>query len=305
VGENCIKRLVITDSGLGGLNVVASLYENLKNISLIKPLDLIFVNALPDNGRGYNTMPDIASKVQMFNRVLIGIENHFSPDLIGIACNTLSVIVDQTEYYTQHQEKILGIVESGIKSLLNNREINKSSCFIIFGTETTIELDRHRQLLMESGIAENKIIPQICSGLASAIEDNPQGKRTRQIVYESVKQATSIIDSHDNHITLYLACTHYGYVRDIFEEYIKKEGFTNSETFDPNQSMTEIIFNLTNTPLSKSYSNPSHINLCIYSRCNIPDHEINSIARLLRHLSSDTARVLAEYKLVPGLFIPF
>jgi glutamate racemase len=300
-----MNRIVITDSGLGGLSVAASLYEELRNISLYNSVDLIFVNALPETGKGYNTMPDIASKVKIFNNVLTGTEERFSPDLIGIACNTLSVIADNTEYYTQNQEKILGIVECGIESLLVTRQKKEPAIIIIFGTETTIEMDKHRQLLIESGVSQDTIIPQTCSGLASAIENDPNGKETRRIIEESVKQAVNKIDVYRKPVILYLACTHYGYVSTLFETTIKKEGSTVSEAFDPNHSMVENIYSRMNLPITISTTNGSQPKISIYSRCTIQDHEIKSIVQLLSQKSPDTARALTNYKKIPELFNPF
>lgn len=297
-----MNRLVITDSGLGGLSVVATLYEKLKNLHLDNPLDLIFVNALPETGKGYNKMPDITSKIHVFNEVLTGIYKRFEPQLIGIACNTLSVITDQTDYYHHHKDQLLGIVNSGVKSFLNSKQINLPYYVIVFGTETTIELDTHRRLMTDAGLSEDAIIPQVCSGLASAIEDNPQSPETRRIIEESVKEALNKCESPVKQIYAYLACTHYGYVRNIFEESIKKEGFTNCEAFDPNQSMVEKIIDLLKLPSPVSFSTESMIRLSIYSRCTILEREVESITHLLSKYSPHTTRVLTEYKKVPDLF---
>jgi len=297
-----MNRLVITDSGLGGLNVVAMLYEKIKNLRFDTPFDLIFVNALPESGKGYNKMPDITSKVRVFNNVLTGIETKFNPDLIGIACNTLSVIADQTDFFKQNSDRILGIVERGIKSFL--RKINNKQHFytIVFGTETTIEMDSHRRLLVKSGISNDFIIPQICSGLASAIENDPEGPETRQIIGESVKKALNKCEKSETPLYAYLACTHYGYVKQIFEKSIKKEGFANCQAFDPNQSMVENLYTFLKLPSPETYATESMVRINIYSRCTILDNEIESITHLLSKYSPQTATVLTEYKKVPDLF---
>ncbi|MCK4754965.1 MAG: aspartate/glutamate racemase family protein [Calditrichia bacterium] len=297
-----MNRLVITDSGLGGLSVVAGIFEKLKNRRLNIALDLIFVNALPETGKGYNKMPDITSKIHVFNEVLTGIDKHFEPQLIGIACNTLSVITDQTDYYHHHKDQLLGIVDSGVKSFLNSKQINLSYYVIVFGTETTIELDTHRRLMTDAGLSEDAIIPQVCSGLASAIEDNPQSPETRRIIEESVKEALNKCESPVKQIYAYLACTHYGYVRNIFEESIKKEGFTNCEAFDPNQSMVEKIIDLLKLPSPATFSTESMIRLSIYSRCTILEQEVKSIAKLIQKYSPVAARALLDYKKDPDLF---
>jgi glutamate racemase len=300
-----MQRIIITDSGLGGLSVVAPLYEKIKNHPLNNPLELIFVNALPETGNGYNKMPNIASKVRVFNEVLSGIENFFSPDLICIACNTLSVIANQTDYYNDNSSKIIGIVERGVESFLELTKFELPYYTIVFGTETTIEMDNHRELMIASGLPEDLIITQVCSGLASSIENDPQSSETKRIIRKSVKETHKKCKKPGLPIYAYLACTHYGYVKPLFEAFIKKEGFTNCKAFDPNQSMVDNIYSLLNLPSAVSSLVESNIQLSIYSRCTILDQEINSIKYLLSESSPETARVLTTYKKIPDLFLHF
>ena len=56
-------NLVITDSGLGGLSVFAQLMRFLKDrassgnsANLVDNLNITYVNAVPSNERGYNSM---------------------------------------------------------------------------------------------------------------------------------------------------------------------------------------------------------------------------------------------------------
>jgi glutamate racemase len=300
-----MNKIVLTDSGLGGISILASLYEEIRNQSIKSSLDLIFVNALPETGKGYNTMPDIPTKIKIFNRVLDGIENFFKPDLIGIACNTLSVIANQTNYAAKHHDKIIGIAESGVESFLKSELINNHSKIIIFGTETTIEMDTHRLMLINSGISRELIIPQVCSGLASAIEDDPAGMKTKRIIDESVRGAVHNLKDQEKPILLYLACTHFGYVKTLFEDSLKKEGFTQSKAFDPNHSMVNQLYRLIKSIPRTINQNNSRIKISIYSRCKIRDQEITSIAQLLSSHSPETTSALTNYTVIPELFIPF
>jgi glutamate racemase len=163
-------------------------------------------------------------------------------------------------------------------------------------------MDKHRQLMVMSGIPEKSIIPQACPGLASAIENNPEGPQTKQIIGESVREALRKCKQPDLPLYAYLACTHYGYVKDIFAESIKKEGFANYEAFDPNQSMVENLCTILKLPSPETYSTESMVRLKIYSRCTILDREIDSITALLSNLSLNTAQVLKNYTQVPDLF---
>ena len=297
-----MQRIVITDSGLGGLSVVAPLYEKIKNLHLKYPFELIFVNALPETGNGYNKMPNIASKVRVFNEVLSGIENFFSPDLICIACNTLSVIANQTDYYNDNSSKIIGIVERCVESFLELTRFELPYYTIVFGTETTIEMDKHRELMIALSLPEDLIIPQVCSGLASSIEIDPQSSETKQIIRKSVKEALKKCKKPGLPIYAYLACTHYGYVKPLYEDFIKKEGFTNCEAFDPNQSMVENIFGQLNLPSADFHPSGAGQQLNIYSRCKILDQEIKSIRQLISESSPETSRSLRDYKIIPDLF---
>jgi glutamate racemase len=297
-----MKKIVITDSGLGGLSVAASLYERLKNDHNGNSVDITFVNALPETGRGYNTMPDTSSKVDVFNKVLYSIDQHFNPQLIGIACNTLSILADQTEFSKHHKNKILGIINCGIDAFLKYIKEQNPFYTIIFGTETTIKMDIHRQRLIRAGLPSDSVIPQICAKLASAIEYDPHGDETKSIIYKSVREAARKIRKSDTHGYAYLACTHYGYVKSLFEKALNEEGFTNCEAFDPNQSMVKMIINLLNPASSEPKSDIANIQMNIIARCTILEEEINSISQLISKYSPDTAKKLINYSIIPDLF---
>ncbi len=297
-----MKTIVITDSGLGGLSIVAALYKKLKRSIGDQSLNLVYVNALPQSGKGYNKMPDTASKVTVFNRVLHGIYNNFSPDLIAIACNTLSVIADQTDFVSRHKDKTLGIVNLGIDSLIDHLKEKVSFYVIIFGSETTIEMDRHRQLMIHAGIPGDRIIPQVCSGLASAIELDHKGSEVNSIIERSVNQALQKCERKINTVFAYLACTHYGYVKTLFEKSIKSKGFTNSEAFNPNQSMVNRISQILDLTSFSPPVGKSTIRISVVSRCKILESEIISISSLLSDFSTYTAQKLINYSILPDLF---
>ena len=89
--------ILVTDSGLGGLSVAAHLEANFKKWHPFKEVKIMFVNALPSETYFYNQMKNTAEKVRVFNQALFGMTEKLSPDLIFIACNTLSVLYNQTD----------------------------------------------------------------------------------------------------------------------------------------------------------------------------------------------------------------
>ena len=62
-------RLVVTDSGLGGLSICAALERRLR-LDGGRRVRITYVNAWPFEGRGYNDLPDIAARAAVFDRAL-------------------------------------------------------------------------------------------------------------------------------------------------------------------------------------------------------------------------------------------
>ena len=58
-------RLVVTDSGLGGMSVCADLLKALTSPTA-KNTELLYVNAAPDPRRSYNSMESLAEKQEVF-----------------------------------------------------------------------------------------------------------------------------------------------------------------------------------------------------------------------------------------------
>ncbi len=297
-------KIVITDSGLGGLSIAAGLFETLKAGESSGDTKLLYVNALPETGKGYNTMSDTEQKVRVFDNVLHGIARRFDPDIIAIACNTLSVIVNKTDYYREYSGQITGIVESGINSFINDLGQNKNHHIIVFGAKTTIEMGVHRALLIENGIPEANIVTQSCPGLASAIEKDYRSDETRQLVDECVKAALGPMVSKNHVIYAYLACTHYGYIKHEFARSLKQAEFMRIVIFNPNSSMVNSLRGKINPACDSRQLKAAPVEIQVYSRCVILSEEIISISKLVKDYSPTIARALQNYKIESDLFNP-
>ena len=77
--------IVATDSGLGGLSVVADLERKLQSARIFKKAHLVFFNALFSNESGYTQISSRDEKIRIFNNTLFSIEDNYSPDLLLIA----------------------------------------------------------------------------------------------------------------------------------------------------------------------------------------------------------------------------
>lgn len=298
------KRIVITDSGLGGVNIAANLYEKLKTISLPFDVEIIFINVLPEAGKGFNQMPDTATKVKTFNEILEYIESNFNPFIIGIGCNTLSVLLNQTDFYKNHSEEIYDVVQAGIDSFINNYSKNSKSYITIFGSKTTINSNAHRNLLIDKGAPTDTIIPQECVHLASQIELDYKSKKVRDIVESGIKKTLNKVPEKDSKIYCYLACTHYGYIADLFLNSFLKFGYSNVEIINPNDYLVNVLENeLGNLETSSEDilhkpERHSNVKIAVHSRCKILPQEIKSISNLIISFSLDTGKALRNYILI-------
>src|SRR5450759_529752 len=102
--------IVVTDSGLGGLSVAADLAARLPASGIVRSARIVFVNAEPDVALGYNDMKLEADKVRVFDAALAAMETRYKPDLILIACNTLSVVYPGTAHAKKGRTETVEIV---------------------------------------------------------------------------------------------------------------------------------------------------------------------------------------------------
>ncbi len=118
-------HLVITDSGLGGLSVCAKLMFLLKEAGFTESncyginLRITYINASPSNDLGYNDMSDLVEQNYTFKKILKNIEKKYSPDLIFIACGTLSGLLNGVIASKKISNKIKDIIPIGTKLLLD------------------------------------------------------------------------------------------------------------------------------------------------------------------------------------------
>ncbi len=131
-------RIGITDSGVGGLSVCAEVEARLRQSPVKEDIEILYLNAAIEDDYSYNSMPDRHTKLQAFDRFLNSVHEKYQPDLLFIACNTLSVLY-QDSYFDHHRHKpIEGIVRSGIREMLAAFANESDLAFIIFATPTTI-----------------------------------------------------------------------------------------------------------------------------------------------------------------------
>jgi glutamate racemase len=153
-------RIGITDSGVGGLSVCAELETRLREEPIAEDIELVYLNAALRDDYAYNAMASREQKLETFDRFLENVTALYRPDLLYIACNSLSVLF-QDPYFEHHRRfPINGIVETGTAAILSALQEDEESAVIIFATPTTVEEGTYPRNLVRAGIAPERIVQQ-------------------------------------------------------------------------------------------------------------------------------------------------
>ncbi|MGH9424595.1 MAG: hypothetical protein ACRD3J_31770 [Thermoanaerobaculia bacterium] len=286
-------HILITDSGVGGLSVCAYAERFVRIHGFTEPVRLTFANAAPENDYGYNSMPSKDEKLQTFDRFLRNVTRRFAPDSIYVACNTLSVLLPDTPYFHSANIPVKGIVETGANLLLRELEANPESIALIFGTQTTIDAGVYPRLLTERGIDESRIISQACPGLADTISEDREGSKTRIEIRHWIDAALAKTPNTAAPVVACLACTHYGYRRDLFSVAFEEKGIHNT-IVNPNEHAIDDLFS--------SDGSIHDVEVQFVTRYAIPETTIETLTWLLSDISPRTVGALRHFEHLPELF---
>lgn len=295
------KTILVTDSGLGGLSVFTDIAAGLARASLWPRVSMIYFNAWPEQTRGYNHQPNMAAKAEVFNNALEAMQT-YEPDMILIACNTLSVIYPFTAFSRTTPIPVTGIVDHGIEMIAQALESEPESGVIIFGTPTTADAGSHANGLIKKGIAKERIISQGCVNLAGKIERNPFGHEVEQMVRENVVQAVQQGGKNFKTVFAALCCTHFGYCKDLFKKNLEQQITDRHKTgqikiLNPNERMAQKVL----VPeLKKPFK--ADIDMQIVSRVKWEASRIDAYEQLLQSKSQPVVLALKQYELNPELF---
>ncbi len=291
--------ILVTDSGLGGLSVAAHLEANFKKWHPFKEVNIIFVNALASDTLFYNQMKNTEEKVRVFNQALFGMTGKLSPDLILIACNTLSVLYDQTEYSKSATIPVVSIVGFGVDMLYENLSEFPNSSAIILGTPTTIGQNSHKAGLLKKGIPENRIRTQACPMLESEIQNDPKSDMVSTMIEMFADEALDgLEDSAQSTLLVGLCCTHYQYAAPTFKQVFSEISNRKIRLVDPNERMSTFIFSLTDKKRFKK----TETSVQVVSQAKLNPSDITAISGMIEPISPAFAEALKKYDWMKNLF---
>ena len=288
-------HILITDSGVGGLSVVAYAHRFVRMHGYAEPVRLTFANAAPANDYGYNSMPSREVKIETFDRFLRNVTERFAPDMIYVACNTLSVLLPDTPYFAGAAIPVRGIVETGASLLLRELEADPSSVAIVFGTQTTIDAGTYARILESRGIPPSRVVSQACPGLADTISEDREGTRTAAEIRRWVQTALARLARKGVPVIACLACTHYGYRKDYFAAALAEAGVA-AMVVNPNERAVDDLFGPDPADRSREAS------VDFVTRYPIPPATVEALSFFLTGISPATVAAMRNFAHVPDLF---
>lgn len=288
-------HILITDSGVGGLSVVAYAERFVRTHGFSEPVRLTFANAAPANDFGYNSMKSREEKLETFDRFLRSVAARFAPDSIYVACNTLSVLLPDTPFFAHAAVPVKGIVETGALLLVKELESEPRSVAVIFGTPTTIEAGTYPRILAERGIEPARVISLACPGLADAISEDREGSRTAAEIRRWVGAAIGKLERTDAPVIAYLACTHYGYRQELFAAAFEEAGIA-AKVVDPNERAVDDLFGT--SPEVRTHQ----VDVEFVTRYAIPAATVETLTFYLSGVSPRTVEAMRNFVHAPDLF---
>jgi len=290
--------IVITDSGLGGLSVVADAAEKFRQHPVFKDVRLIFVNALFRDQGGYNSLRTREEKLKVFSSALQSMQDRFAPDIILVACNTLSVLILDTGFVAVSSVPVVGIVESGVDQIAQQLRGNPLARNIIFATQTTVDEGTHRNQLLDLGIGAGQIVTQSCPQLTLYIEQGYDDSYTEMLIDAYVDEALSQMGETSGPLSISFNCTHYGYSMEFWKQAFASRGIEVAAFLNPNTKMVDFLLPAS---LHQRYKQ-SEVSVKAVSMIDIPADRQDSIGRYLHTVSPVTETALRDFELNSSLF---
>jgi glutamate racemase len=254
--------ICVTDVGLGGLSVVSEIERRFQNSSLFESVSLVYFNSAVSPG--YTQRP-LQEQTSIFNSALEAMQATFAPDLILIACNTLSVLYPETEFAQRTSMSggsrsgpadsplivpVLNIVDFGVdlleEKLLHggggaDQSSSSSSVALLFGTTTTAHVAAHRTALVARGVAPERIVMQACPKLATSIQEHgAAADETNVLLSNCVHDAWEkfVARTEVKQVFVGLCCTHYGYSLPLWQAALAAESEVSARTTGSNDHVT-------------------------------------------------------------------
>ncbi len=293
-------RIAITDSGVGGLSVCAALEAGLRARPAPGPLEVLYLNAALRDDYAYNSMPTRAEQLETFDGFLTAAFRDYAPDLLFIACNTLSVMFEDRCFDHQPRAAVAGIVDTGVTEILAGLDDWPEAGVAVFATPITVAGDTYRQRLEAKGVASMRMVQQACPGLPDAISNDVSGVEAARLLSEFVPQALAKFDAPPSRVLAALACTHFGYQAERFRAALGPI-VKAVRMIDPNAAAAERIIDQVLSGAGEP-AGDGDTTFRVVSRYAIPDRPMTSLAQYLGDTAPATLAALNAHEVRQDFF---
>jgi glutamate racemase len=150
-------------------------------------------------------------------------------------------------------------------------------------------------LLTERGIEPSRIVAQACPGLADTISEDREGTKTRSEIRGWVRAAIDKMQPASAPVVACLACTHYGYRKDLFAAAFAEAGI-DATVVNPNESAVDDIFE------RRSEGAYREADVKFVTRYAIPDATVEALTYFLSEISPRTVAAMQNFEHLPDLF---
>ena len=252
------KRVLIFDSGVGGLSVYEQIAKKNPNIEY----RYLFDNAYFP----YGELPR-EKLIARITQLLTGFTQQYPTDLIVIACNSASTIAldDLRHHFTI---PIVGVVPAIKPATL----ITKNNVIGLLATPGTIER-AYTNTLIEQFAKGKKVLRIGSTKLVTLAEDKLMGKSVEQEEFSKILAPWSSLNQDETPDTLILGCTHFPLLKDeiaaCFTTPIKLIDSGGAIALRVQQLLTNELRNYENTELkqqtfhqafyTKAFTNLTHL----------------------------------------------
>lgn len=296
-GHAATRTILVTDSGLGGLSVFNDIALRLERGSPWRSVRLVYFNAWPAPDKGYNHYGTKEKRVRVFDNALNAMAK-FDPDLMLIACNTLSVIYPHTRFSGSTHIQVQGIVDHGIQMIHENLIADPDSRTVLLGTPTTIDTRCHESGLIRLGIARERIVTVRCTDLAGWIERAPFAETVHQLIRKYVKAAGEKLGDFRGRVYAALCCTHFGYRLALFEQAFARWTGAKVTILNPNVRMARKMFE----EIDERPARRTRVEMQIVSKAVWGTEQLAACLKLLPQISGAVRDALIGYRVDDHLF---
>lgn len=287
------------DSGLGGLLVFAETHTHLQR-GAYRDATSIFLNAQTGPELGFNSQATMADKARQLDHVLNETMAQLHPDLIILACHTMSLIYPHTEFAKKRGPEIPAVVDimtASVELMVHAVSEAPESQLVVMSTPAVSASGAYQKRLVERNVREDRVMLEPSPDLATSIQNDPSGETTIALVNAHASHVRTTLQNLGrltDPVLVALNCSQYVLIAGIIQDAFVKQGL-DARVINPAH---EIIAGLFKT--SPTESQAVSAKAVVYSE--VPIHQ--QLGTYIDRISSVAADAVKAWRPADGMAIP-